>query len=81
MLTPPTADDLEGKGRLVFRYHDNPTGLAYPTSPVSSSASGSVVGLEAAPLARPPPPIEAVGPAVHDGLVFFFGAVTPVQAQ
>ena len=66
-------DELEGEGRVVFRYHDNINGSLRDIAGISS-ANGRVVGLM-------PHPEHAVDPLTGpsaDGLRFFASAVAAV---
>jgi phosphoribosylformylglycinamidine synthase subunit PurQ / glutaminase len=68
-------DELEGEGRVVFRYHDNPNGSLGDVAGVSS-ANGRVVGLM-------PHPEHAIGPLTgpsDDGLGLFYSALDAVLA-
>jgi phosphoribosylformylglycinamidine synthase subunit PurQ / glutaminase len=68
-------DELEGEGRVVFRYHDNPNGSLRDIAGVSS-ANGRVVGL----MPHPEHAIEALTGPSDDGLGLFYSALDAVLA-
>jgi phosphoribosylformylglycinamidine synthase subunit PurQ / glutaminase len=68
-------DELEGEGRVVFRYHDNPNGSLHDIAGISS-ANGRVVGL----MPHPEHAIEALTGPSDDGLGLFFSALDAVLA-
>src|SRR6202000_337992 len=68
-------DELEGEGRVVFRYHDNPHGSLHRRAGVSS-ANGRVVGL----MPHPEHAIEALTGPSDDGLGLFYSALDAVLA-
>jgi phosphoribosylformylglycinamidine synthase len=68
-------DELEGEGRVVFRYHDNPNGSLHDIAGVSS-ANGRVVGL----MPHPEHAIEALTGPSDDGLGLFYSALDAVLA-
>jgi phosphoribosylformylglycinamidine synthase I len=68
-------DELEGEGRVVFRYHDNPNGSLSDIAGISS-ASGRVVGL----MPHPEHAIEALTGPSDDGLGLFYSALDAVLA-
>jgi phosphoribosylformylglycinamidine synthase subunit PurQ / glutaminase len=68
-------DELEGEGRVVFRYHDNPNGSLHNIAGISS-ANGRVVGL----MPHPEHAIEALTGPSDDGLGLFFSALDAVLA-
>ncbi|OBG30196.1 phosphoribosylformylglycinamidine synthase subunit PurQ [Mycobacterium sp. 852002-51057_SCH5723018] len=68
-------DELEGDGRVVFRYHDNPNGSLHDIAGVSS-ANGRVVGL----MPHPEHAIEALTGPSDDGLGLFYSALDAVLA-
>jgi len=68
-------EELEGEGRVVFRYHDNPNGSQHDIAGVSS-ASGRVVGL----MPHPEHAIEALTGPSDDGLGLFYSALDAVLA-
>lgn len=69
-----TLDRLEGEGRVVFRYIDNPNGSARDIAGVVNDA-GNVLGLM-------PHPERVISPLLGgvDGLAFFKGLVERVNA-
>jgi phosphoribosylformylglycinamidine synthase len=68
-------DELEGEGRVVFRYHDNLNGSLRDIAGISS-ASGRVVGL----MPHPEHAIEALTGPSDDGLGLFYSALDAVLA-
>lgn len=68
-------DELEGEGRVVFRYHDNPNGSQHDIAGISS-ANGRVVGL----MPHPEHAIEALTGPSDDGLGLFYSALDSVLA-
>jgi phosphoribosylformylglycinamidine synthase len=68
-------DELEGEGRVVFRYHDNPNGSLGDVAGVSS-ANGRVVGL----MPHPEHAIEPLTGPSDDGLGLFYSALDAVLA-
>ncbi len=68
-------DELEGEGRVVFRYLDNPNGSLHDIAGVSS-ANGRVVGL----MPHPEHAIEALTGPSDDGLGLFYSALDAVLA-
>jgi phosphoribosylformylglycinamidine synthase subunit PurQ / glutaminase len=68
-------DELEGEGRVVFRYHDNLNGSLRDIAGVSS-ANGRVVGL----MPHPEHAIEALTGPSDDGLGLFYSALDAVLA-
>ncbi|MFD5868877.1 phosphoribosylformylglycinamidine synthase subunit PurQ [Corynebacterium sp. NPDC060344] len=73
--TPDTIAELEGEGRVVFRYADNPNGSVNDIAGVCS-ADGRVVGL----MPHPEHAVEALtGPSL-DGLELFLSAVSTIGA-
>src|SRR6201997_998260 len=68
-------DELEGEGRVVFRYHDNVNGSLHDIAGISS-ADGRVVGL----MPHPEHAIEAVTGPSDDGLGLFYSALDAVLA-
>jgi phosphoribosylformylglycinamidine synthase len=67
-------DELEGEGRVVFRYHDNVNGALRNIAGVSS-ANGRVVGL----MPHPEHAIEALTGPSDDGLGLFYSALDSVE--
>jgi phosphoribosylformylglycinamidine synthase subunit PurQ / glutaminase len=67
--------ELEGEGRVVFRYHDNPNGSLRDIAGISS-ANGRVVGL----MPHPEHAIEALTGPSDDGLGLFYSALDAVLA-
>jgi phosphoribosylformylglycinamidine synthase len=63
-------DELDGEGRVVFRYRDNPNGSLRDIAGISS-ANGRVVGL----MPHPEHAIDALTGPGEDGLTFFSSAV------
>ncbi|MGH3541671.1 MAG: phosphoribosylformylglycinamidine synthase subunit PurQ [Mycobacterium sp.] len=68
-------DELEGEGRVVFRYHDNVNGSLRDIAGISS-ANGRVVGL----MPHPEHAIEALTGPSDDGLGLFYSALDSVLA-
>jgi phosphoribosylformylglycinamidine synthase subunit PurQ / glutaminase len=68
-------DELEGEGRVVFRYHDNVNGALRNIAGISS-ADGRVVGL----MPHPEHAIEALTGPSDDGLGLFYSALDSVLA-
>ena len=68
-------DELEGEGRVVFRYHDNPNGSLHDIAGISST-NGRVVGL----MPHPEHAIEALTGPSDDGLGLFYSALDAVLA-
>ncbi|HWF70063.1 MAG TPA: phosphoribosylformylglycinamidine synthase subunit PurQ [Mycobacterium sp.] len=68
-------DELEGEGRVVFRYHENPNGSLGDIAGISS-ANGRVVGL----MPHPEHAIEALTGPSDDGLGLFYSALDAVLA-
>ena len=68
-------DELEGEGRVVFRYLDNPNGSLHDIAGVSS-ANGRVVGL----MPHPEHAIEALTGPSDDGLGLFYSVLDAVLA-
>jgi phosphoribosylformylglycinamidine synthase I len=68
-------DELEGEGRVVFRYLDNPNGSLRDIAGISS-ANGRVVGL----MPHPEHATEALTGPSDDGLGLFFSALDAVLA-
>jgi phosphoribosylformylglycinamidine synthase len=68
-------DELDGEGRVVFRYHDNPNGSLGGIAGISS-ANGRVVGL----MPHPEHAIEALTGPSDDGLGLFYSALDSVLA-
>jgi phosphoribosylformylglycinamidine synthase subunit PurQ / glutaminase len=68
-------DELEGEGRVVFRYLDNPNGSLRDIAGISSS-NGRVVGL----MPHPEHATEALTGPSDDGLGLFFSALDAVLA-
>lgn len=66
-------DELEGEGRVVFRYHDNVNGSMRGIAGISS-ANGRVVGL----MPHPEHAIEALTGPSDDGLGLFYSALDAV---
>jgi phosphoribosylformylglycinamidine synthase len=69
-------DELEGDGRVVFRYHENPNGSLHDIAGVSS-ANGRVVGL----MPHPEHAIEALTGPSDDGLGLFYSVLDRVLAS
>jgi phosphoribosylformylglycinamidine synthase len=68
-------DELEGEGRVVFRYQDNPNGSLRDIAGVSS-ANGRVVGL----MPHPEHATEALTGPSDDGLGLFYSVLDAVLA-
>jgi len=68
-------DKLEGEGRVVFRYRDNPNGSMRDIAGISS-ANGRVVGL----MPHPEHATEALTGPSDDGLGLFYSALDLVLA-
>jgi phosphoribosylformylglycinamidine synthase subunit PurQ / glutaminase len=68
-------DELEGEGRVVFRYHDNVNGALRNIAGISS-ANGRVVGL----MPHPEHAIEALTGSSDDGLGLFYSVLDSVLA-
>ena len=68
-------EELEGEGRVVFRYHENPNGSLHDIAGVSS-ANGRVVGL----MPHPEHAIEALTGPSDDGLGLFYSVLDGVLA-
>ncbi|MCX2928825.1 phosphoribosylformylglycinamidine synthase subunit PurQ [Mycobacterium sp. CVI_P3] len=68
-------DELEGEGRVVFRYADNPNGSMRDIAGISS-ANGRVVGL----MPHPEHATEALTGPSDDGLGLFYSALDAVLA-
>lgn len=66
-------DELEGEGRVVFRYRDNPNGSQRNIAGISS-ANGRVVGL----MPHPEHATEALTGPSDDGLGLFYSALDAV---
>ncbi len=66
-------DELEGEGRVVFRYLDNPNGSLNDIAGISS-ANGRVVGL----MPHPEHAIEGLTGPSDDGLGLFYSALDAV---
>lgn len=74
-VAPQVLDELEGEGRVVFRYLDNINGSLRDIAGVSS-ANGRVVGL----MPHPEHAIEALTGPSDDGLGLFYSALDAVLA-
>ena len=72
---PEVLDELEGEGRVVFRYAENPNGSLRDIAGVSS-ANGRVVGL----MPHPEHAIEGLTGPSDDGLGLFYSALDAVLA-
>lgn len=68
-------EELEGEGRVVFRYHENANGSQHDIAGVSS-ADGRVVGL----MPHPEHAIEALTGPSNDGLGLFYSVLDGVLA-
>jgi phosphoribosylformylglycinamidine synthase len=68
-------DRLEGDGRVVFRYHDNPNGSMRDIAGISS-VNGRIVGL----MPHPEHATEALTGPSDDGLGLFYSALDSVLA-
>ena len=75
VASPDVLDELEGEGRVVFRFHDNPNGSLRDIAGISS-ANGRVVGL----MPHPEHAIEALTGPSDDGLGLFYSALDAVLA-
>lgn len=75
VASPQVLDELEGEGRVVFRYLDNLNGSMRDIAGVSS-ANGRVVGL----MPHPEHAIEALTGPSDDGLGVFYSALDAVLA-
>ena len=75
VATESVLDELEGEGRVVFRYADNPNGSMRDIAGVSS-ANGRVVGL----MPHPEHATEALTGPSDDGLGIFYSALDAVLA-
>ncbi len=73
VASPQVLDELEGEGRVVFRYLDNVNGSLRDIAGVSS-ANGRVVGL----MPHPEHAIEALTGPSDDGLGLFYSALDAV---
>jgi phosphoribosylformylglycinamidine synthase I len=69
-------DELEGEGRVVFRYAENPNGSMRDIAGISS-ANGRVVGL----MPHPEHATEALTGPSDDGLGLFYSALDAVLAS
>jgi phosphoribosylformylglycinamidine synthase len=69
-------DELEGDGRVVFRYRENPNGSLHDIAGVSS-ANGRVVGL----MPHPEHAIEVLTGPSDDGLGLFYSVLDGVLAS
>ena len=69
-------DQLEGDGRVVFRYRDNPNGSMRDIAGISS-ANGRVVGL----MPHPEHATEALTGPSDDGLGMFYSAIDAILAN
>nr|PZN24884.1 MAG: phosphoribosylformylglycinamidine synthase subunit PurQ [Mycolicibacterium hassiacum] len=68
-------DELEGEGRVVFRYRENPNGSLRDIAGIAS-ANGRVVGL----MPHPEHAIDALTGPSDDGLGMFYSALDAVLA-
>jgi phosphoribosylformylglycinamidine synthase len=75
VATDDVLDELEGEGRVVFRYRDNPNGSLRNIAGISS-ANGRVVGL----MPHPEHATEALTGPSDDGLGLFYSALDAVLA-
>lgn len=75
VASPQVLDELEGEGRVVFRYLDNLNGSMRDIAGVSS-ANGRVVGL----MPHPEHAIEALTGPSDDGLGLFYSVLDAVLA-
>ncbi|HLS14312.1 MAG TPA: phosphoribosylformylglycinamidine synthase subunit PurQ [Beutenbergiaceae bacterium] len=75
----PTLDELEGEGRVVFRYLDNPNGSRRDIAGITNAA-GNVVGLMPHPEHAVEPGYGPGGSGV-DGLRFFTSALHGLLQQ
>lgn len=69
-------DELDGEGRVVFRYHDNINGSLRDIAGISS-ANGRVVGM----MPHPEHAIEVLTGPSDDGLGLFYSALDSVLAS
>jgi phosphoribosylformylglycinamidine synthase len=69
-------DELEGDGRVVFRYRDNPNGSMRDIAGIAS-VNGRVVGL----MPHPEHATEALTGPSDDGLGMFYSAIDAVLAR
>lgn len=75
MADPATLDELEGEGRVVFRYVDgNPNGSRRDIAGVCS-ADGRIVGL----MPHPEHAIDALTGPSDDGLGVFYSALDALK--
>lgn len=75
VASEPVLDELEGDGRVVFRYRDNPNGSMRGIAGISS-VNGRVVGL----MPHPEHATEALTGPSDDGLGLFYSALDAVLA-
>jgi phosphoribosylformylglycinamidine synthase len=75
VATEPVLDELEGEGRVVFRYTENPNGSMRNIAGVCS-ANGRVVGL----MPHPEHATEVLTGPSDDGLGVFYSALDAVLA-
>lgn len=73
VATDDVLDELEGEGRVVFRYRENPNGSQRNIAGISS-ANGRVVGL----MPHPEHATEALTGPSDDGLGIFYSALDAV---
>ena len=73
VATEAVLDQLEGDGRVVFRYRDNPNGSMRDIAGIAS-ANGRVVGL----MPHPEHATEALTGPSDDGLGLFYSAIDAV---
>ncbi len=76
VATQPVLDELEGEGRVVFRYRDNPNGSMREIAGISS-ANGRVVGL----MPHPEHATEALTGPSDDGLGLFYSVLDAVSVS
>ncbi len=76
VATRPVLDELEGEGRVVFRYRDNPNGSMREIAGISS-ANGRVVGL----MPHPEHATEALTGPSDDGLGLFYSVLDAVSVS
>ena len=76
VATEAVLDQLEGDGRVVFRYRDNPNGSMRDIAGIAS-ANGRVVGL----MPHPEHATEALTGPSDDGLGMFYSAIDAVLAN
>src|SRR5262249_61934361 len=69
-------DELEGEGRVAFRYRDNPNGSMRDIAGIAS-VNGRVVGL----MPHPEHATEALTGPSDDGLGLFYSAIDAVLAR